>query len=340
MKKLYFIIFAPFFLFAMQQSNQTPESYFDLMPWELYAEIFKFFDADGENYEHLLEKYKKFYTANPRAQKHLGLSKALINYTLQKYRLPYHVLEWHVDHLKEFPIFTNPAFKVFINKESCRLHLESDLRDACNQANLQWVNLSLRDPINVNARSIGNYSPLLCISDSRHAKESDRFAIAQALINKGALVNDQDPAGCTPLHWAVCHRNQALIELLVSHGAIIDPCESKDGNTPLMYAVNMNSANIVQILLQAQANANHINKHRVTPLIAAIRNIFADQYTADRATIVRLLLQAGADPNRYPMHTEKNSILKFVREKINNADLEKLLIQYGAYDKTFDPLDA
>ena len=34
-------------------------------------------------------------------------------------------------------------------------------------------------------------------------------------------------SGCTPLHWAACHRNRHLIELLIGAGAAVDAFDDR-----------------------------------------------------------------------------------------------------------------
>jgi ankyrin repeat protein len=68
---------------------------------------------------------------------------------------------------------------------------------------------------------------------------SDNFAVAKCLINYGANVSARTKDGSTPLEWAVVSDCLDVIKLLVENGADVNSCNN-NGNTPLHLAQSVN----------------------------------------------------------------------------------------------------
>lgn len=83
-----------------------------------------------------------------------------------------------------------------------------------------------------------------------------------------------------------------LQHLACTHAPINEQDEL--GNSPLHYAVNIDSYEIARALLEHHADANLQNSAGLTPLHVAIKH--------RNQKIVRLLLRHGADPNRVDLH--------------------------------------
>jgi ankyrin repeat protein len=81
-------------------------------------------------------------------------------------------------------------------------------------AALQYI----RDGSDVNAKDNGGYTPLHWAADMG-ASAGDRVPIAKALIAAGADVNAKDVDGYTPLATARFAEAEAIVEILVAHGA-------------------------------------------------------------------------------------------------------------------------
>merc|ERR550514_437808 len=67
--------------------------------------------------------------------------------------------------------------------------------------------------------------------------------------------------GKTPLHWASQLGRRAIVEMLIKHGATLDPialCGAFE-NTPLMLAAEFGHPNVVQVLLEQGADPNKSN---------------------------------------------------------------------------------
>ena len=73
-----------------------------------------------------------------------------------------------------------------------------------------------------------------------------------------------------------------------------------DGNTPLIYACEYGATDVVKLLLEKGVDVNGRGKHQETPLanlLTHAKEIFDGIEQPHVFTIVKMLLQAGADPN-------------------------------------------
>jgi ankyrin repeat protein len=81
--------------------------------------------------------------------------------------------------------------------------------------------------------------------------------IIEKLIGYGVDVNARDRYGNTPLHYAARLKNPELIEMLLDAGAEIDPV-NKDGLTPLRLMLSTKPANLsaLELFLARGADVN------------------------------------------------------------------------------------
>ncbi len=92
-------------------------------------------------------------------------------------------------------------------------------------------------------------TPLLAASEASRGNEA-----AALLLAAGANPNVRDENGATPLLMAVLMKNAELVDLLIAHGAVLDDTGFK-GKTPLMWAAHTGASDIVDKLLAAGADA-------------------------------------------------------------------------------------
>lgn len=86
-----------------------------------------------------------------------------------------------------------------------------------------------------------------------HALARGHVDDVAALLDRGADPNMKLSRGMTPLHWAAAHGDIALIRLLVSRGASLDPTLSASGTTPLEAAIVGEHADAAATLLELGA---------------------------------------------------------------------------------------
>ncbi|DBA85453.1 TPA: hypothetical protein ACH3X2_006126 [Trebouxia sp. C0005] len=96
------------------------------------------------------------------------------------------------------------------------------------------------------------------------AKYGDLEA-AEDFIAIGKDVNEQDPNGRTPLHYAVAHDKRDVLKALISASANLEAAENMQ-NTPLHYACGYGRGQCVETLIDAGANVHATNASGKTGL--------------------------------------------------------------------------
>ena len=129
--------------------------------------------------------------------------------------------------------------------------------------------------------------------------------VVKNLIAANADVNAADSEGDTVLHYAVQKGDPEIVKILISAGADIHAVTSSQ-MTALMMATSCESpfcmdletkVQLVQVLLQANAAVNAQDALGNTALhYAALVESNSDDFSGQAAYIVKMLLDAGADP--------------------------------------------
>jgi len=78
------------------------------------------------------------------------------------------------------------------------------------------------------------------------------------LLKTGQYLNAKDDEMKTPLHWAVEKNSKEMVELLISKGADIN-ANAKGSWTPLHIAVKNNLREIIELLISKGADLNAQN---------------------------------------------------------------------------------
>ena len=181
--------------------------------------------------------------------------------------------------------------------------LEDKLYVACDKSELDEVTKLLENGANVNEiYEHSGSTPLHIACNSVHPNVD----IIKLLLKKQAKINVQDEDGNTPLHIACNHvdANKEIIYCLLnlSFDTPNVNIQNKEngvgygdgGATPLHIACSYSNADIVQLLLDKDANVNLRDDGGDTPLhIACNRKTF----TESTYNIVELLVKNGADVN-------------------------------------------
>jgi uncharacterized protein len=128
---------------------------------------------------------------------------------------------------------------------------------AINAGDVQGVRTLIKGGTDVNARSGDGSTPLLW------AAHTSNLDIAKALIAAKAAVDAPNDFGVTPLLEASRNGDAPMVELLLRAGA--DPKRSHpEGETPLLSASRAGSVPTVRLLLARGVDVNHAEKFQQT----------------------------------------------------------------------------
>ena len=151
--------------------------------------------------------------------------------------------------------------------------------------------------------------------------QEGRRTAALAMIKAGADVNEAQPDGTRPIHWAVYRIDHELVDALIARKARVDVA-NEFGHTPLAEAVRQGDARMVKMLLGAGSGTEGANADGQTALMAAIKN--------GDLPIVQMLLDAGARVNVVEKVQHQTPLMWAAAAARNAADMVRLLIAKGA----------
>ena len=121
-------------------------------------------------------------------------------------------------------------------------------------------------------------------------RDRDGAKAMEMLRSRGTLaVNSRDDKGMTGLIVAIARRDDEWTSFLLNQGA--DPnLAARDGETPLIAAARIGYLGAAADLIRLRVKVDTTNRMGETALIVAVQ--------ARHTEIVKLLLAAGADPDR------------------------------------------
>ena len=125
-------------------------------------------------------------------------------------------------------------------------------------------------------------------------------AAALAMIARDVEINQTQPDGTTPLHWAVYRVDRELVAALLKKGARAHVV-NKYGASPLAEAVRIANLEMTGMLLEAGADANVANEDGQTALMLAART--------GNVGVARLLVQHGADVNKRESYRDQSAVM-------------------------------
>ena len=121
-------------------------------------------------------------------------------------------------------------------------------------------------------------------------KERDAIKANElARANGAAILDVRGDDGSTPLTITIAREDAEWTGFLISKGANVN-LPGKGGDTPLILAARVGFTDAVHWLLSKKARVDLTNRSGETALIAAVHQ--------RQLPIVRLLLEAGADPDK------------------------------------------
>ena len=226
------------------------------------------------------------------------------------------------------------AKKLLEFKSASSLSIENNqnwhaLNLAIQEGNLAMVRLLLENGADPNLKSTTGYSPLqqAILSKSNHADNSDdRTQIINLLLDKGADPQLVNSIGNLLIMDAI-QQEEKIAEILIKHSRVNVNYANKKGDTPLMLAIQLNKLNIAQLLLDAGADINALNRDKQSMLSIAISRKLPKETIA-------FLLKNNIDPN-----TKDKDGTAPIHFAIKNNDLElfSMLLTSDKLDKELKP---
>ena len=151
------------------------------------------------------------------------------------------------------------------------------------------------------------------------AMKGDAAAV-RTLLASGADVNAARGDGMTALHWAAETGNAQIAEILVNAGAILEVTTRLGAYTPLHVAGRKGAAEVIRVLLDAGANPKGVAATGSTPL-----HLVAG---AGSAAGAKHLLDAGAEIDARAGDAQQTPLM--FAAAANRADVVTLLLESGA----------
>jgi len=155
---------------------------------------------------------------------------------------------------------------------------------------------------------------------ARTIQDGKRTA-AFEMIRAGADVNEAQPDGTRPVHWAVYRVDHDLLALLIEKKAKVD-VTNEFGYAPLSEAVKQGDARMVKMIMDAGSGTEAPNADGQTALMIAIRN-------GDLA-IFQMLIDAGAKVNVVEKVQDQTPLMWAASATRNAGEMVKVLIAKGA----------
>jgi len=140
-------------------------------------------------------------------------------------------------------------------------------------------------------------------------------------IRAGADVNEPQPDGTRPIHWAVYRVDYELIDALIAKKAKVD-VSNEFGSTPLSEAIKLADARMVKTLLAAGAAPESPNQDGETALMLAIKT--------GELPIVEMLVKAGANVNVVEKFHHQTPLMYAAASAKNAGEMVKLLLAKDA----------
>ncbi len=147
-------------------------------------------------------------------------------------------------------------------------------------------------------------------------KDGDSGKAVELVEKAGStVVNYRTADGGSGLHVALRRRSANWVGYLLAHDA--DPnLADKNGDTPLILGARIGFSEGVERLLRARALVDKSNRLGETPLIVAVQG--------RQAGIVKMLLEAGADPDKAD-HAAGYSARDYAKRDTRSADMLRLM---------------
>ena len=140
-------------------------------------------------------------------------------------------------------------------------------------------------------------------------------------IRAGADVNEAQPDGTRPIHWAVYKVDYELLQALIAKKATVN-VRNEFGATPIAQAASVGDTRLVKMLLDAGAEPEGPNPDGQTALMLAVK--------AGEPAVVEMLIKAGASVNTVERFHDQTPLMWAATAPRNAGAMVKLLLASGA----------
>ncbi|PWU01676.1 MAG: hypothetical protein C5B51_22295 [Terriglobia bacterium] len=140
-------------------------------------------------------------------------------------------------------------------------------------------------------------------------------------IRAGADVDEAQPDGTRPIHWAVYKLDYELLDALIAKKAKVEVA-NEFGSTPLAEAAKLADFRMVKTLLAAGARPDTPNQDGQTALMLAIKT--------GELPVVDALIKAGANVNAMETFRKQTPLMWAATAPKNAGEMVKLLLSKDA----------
>jgi ankyrin repeat protein len=151
--------------------------------------------------------------------------------------------------------------------------------------------------------------------------QDGKRAAAFDMIRAGADVNEAQPDGTRPVHWAVYRVDYDLLAALIAKKAKVD-VSNEFGSTPLEEAAKQGDTRMVKMLLDAGSGTEGANQDGQTALMTAIKN--------GDLPVFQMLIDAGAKVNVVEKVQDQTPLMWAAAATRNAPEMVRTLIAKGA----------
>lgn len=151
--------------------------------------------------------------------------------------------------------------------------------------------------------------------------QDGKRAAAFDMIRAGADVNEAQPDGTRPVHWAVYRVDYDLLAALIAKKAKVD-VSNEFGSTPLEEAAKQGDTRMVKMLLDAGSGSEGANQDGQTALMTAIKN--------GDLPVFQMLIDAGAKVNVVEKVQDQTPLMWAAAATRNAPEMVRTLIAKGA----------
>ena len=195
------------------------------------------------------------------------------------------------------------------------------LRVAAHEGHLDTVKCLVESGADVNARTIIENTPLMVACSCGH------LSVVTYLIDKGAFMDLQNKDGSTALHYAAQWGHFEIVSELLALGALQLP--NNQGLTPLLYACNKCSIEIVEYLIKRPECTKEQRINALELLGATIANNGKSRDIKKAFSYMKRGMEERYEDLAHPLLKKKMEPVEAYQNRKESQTLEELALLEG-----------